>query len=1088
MATVILRPIQQPQEESFEQKLARLKARRALRRRALRETPIVYATVEMPTFVQDDGAAAARRWAEALRKREAKPVTVPEAVINENRLIALLTQVKLRKITENPLLAQLRGVTLKPLEPEAVPEPVVAPVEEVPEQPEVPTFADILRRGIAEQPIPEPEVQPEPVVAPMVVAPVVEEVAPVVEEEVTRPRPKKKKKRKQVPAFTIEEQIEAPPDVAVEPIDVAVPRVRTRAQVRRERRKKTRDQVAVEQTNANVLPTAERLFTEDTQHDIEDGPTLEQAAENPMLWKEWLADKGLEVGEVLAAWSATATMTSGMVAIAGACATPFIGSLFVPVIASALLAPVARKVTGTGVNALTGFLRQKIGVRRVAQVNPPSHQAPSSEERAQVRSAARKMGSFMWNNMASAAGAVGLAGSAGQVASAALGIVNHATSPVVVAEAAKLGLTLATDGVWGVPWWAMKAAYNVGTSPIGVTIAARFVQQKLGWDKIGGEVGTYVQNWMQEHDVGEGKVFSSLMSQNLKNQIREKFGEEAYQNFVETSWADITGFVVREYTDMVIQRGTEQLTVEGARAAAQVYEDVKDSGAMEAAVQTLAEARDLAQAATAQALEAGKSVAEAMREGTTKMWEAVTGSEAVGESTAFVLQESEISAEEERQSEEDRRTKTVEEFRAAQQARKEAKAGREADHKKRHLEAVARFHQRRIERAEEKRAELTQSLPQKLDDEIVQDTVRKQELDAQLRTGAISETEFAVAVDQLMTQDKRDQILENLTEKGLRFGGALAEGFRGLKIKPQAATVGKIIGGVMGAARQTWVNRIVGADKTEILIKDARTWERVAATGRLQSVFTRVTETVVTQGDASRAFEVGKAMGTAAGQIGMASAGTASQQASTVLTFSKQAFDALSPQAKAQVTEALKDVIETGAIAASQVVGETLATAAGAALNNIDQVSTTYTTARNTLKYAANVMGAMGDHDQASWMGWLGDGMAHLVTDYTPDLVSLQNKYLGLGEVDLGRVVGEFMRDRYILQTGKTTAELAADAANKILFGTHVPDDQKSAAREALEGMLTTTFTTADAAGQYIYGTRDPSTGAPLIENPEPNT
>ena len=44
----------------------------------------------------------------------------------------------------------------------------------------------------------------------------------------------------------------------------------------------------VEQTDTNVVGTAEPLFTKDTQHDVE--PTVEEAAENPMSWKEWLAD------------------------------------------------------------------------------------------------------------------------------------------------------------------------------------------------------------------------------------------------------------------------------------------------------------------------------------------------------------------------------------------------------------------------------------------------------------------------------------------------------------------------------------------------------------------------------------------------------------------------------------------------------------------------------------------------------------------------------------------------------------------------------------------------------------------------------
>ena len=974
-----------------------------------------------------------------------KPVTVPQAIINENRLVALLTQVRLRKVIQE------------------------APAEEE-SAPAVPTFADILRAGLEEEPVVE-----EPIVELFVAEPVAE---PVVEPEQRRRRSKRKRRRKPArvakPAFVITELVE---DVAVEPIDTVTPERPTQAQVRAARRK-TADEAVVEQTDTNVVATPEPLFTKDTQHDVNDEPTLEEAAENPMRWKEWLGDKGLEVSEVLAAWSAIGAMTSAMVAGVGVVATPFIGSLFVPVIASALLAPVARKVTGTGVSALSGYLRRQIGVRRAAQVNPSLTQPPSAEQRAQVRSAARKMGSFMWSNVTSTATAVGLAGSAGQVASAALGIVNHATSPEVVAEAAKLGVTLATDGVWGVPWWAMRATYNLGKSRIGITIASRFVMQRMGWDKVGGEVGAYVQQWMTDNEVGEGKVFSSLMSEGLKDQIREKFGEQAYQDFVETSWGNVTSFLVREYADVAVQAGAQQMTVEGARAAAHAYKDVRDSGALEAATQTLQEAQNLARTATAQALEGGQEVSEAIRAGTTKLWEAVTGSEAVGESTAFVVLESEI----EQQTEEQRRTQSREEFEAGRETREATKDARAKEHAKRHAAAVARFHERRLANAGSKRKELTQSLPEKLDQEIVADTVHRQELDAQLRLGTLTDLEHTVAMEQLMTESRKQAILENLTEKGLQFGGALAEGFRGLKIKPQAATVGKIIGGAMGAARQTWVNRIVGTDKTEILIKDAKTWERVAATGRMQSVFTRVSETVATQGDASTAFEAGKALGTAAGQIGMLSAGTAGQQVGTVLTFSKQAFDALSPQAKAQVTEAIGDILETGVGAASSVAGETLTTAAKAAVNNIDVVTTHYTTGRNMLKYAANVMGAMGDHDQASWMGWLGDGMTHLVHNYTPDLVSLQNQYLGLGEVDLGQVVGEFMRDRYILRRGATTAELASEAANKILFGTSVSEANKTGARQALETLLTTTFTTADAAGQYVYGTRDPESGAPLLE------
>lgn len=1048
MVTALI-TVQPLSDDPFEIRLAQMRQR--IRNQRLEPLP-TFQRVTLPIFLEASSDNAADRLAEALRRRslrEARKVTVPQAVINENRLLGLLTQVKLRKV-------EIAQPEPKPLSfadvLKVVPDITKVPVPEIIEVP------DIVE-------VPEVIVPPEVIEAPEIIA------APEAQKARVRHRRRKKKRV----AFKITELIEAPVDIAVEPIDTV--QRPTRAQVR-QRRRATRDQRVVEETDMNVLPTSEQLFTSDTQHDIQDEPTLEAMAENPMLWKEWLADKGLEVSEVLAAWSATGAVTSGMVAMAGAAATPFIGSLFVPIIAGALLAPVARKVTGTGVSALTGYLRQQIGVRRSAGVNPPSRASPTAEERAQVRSASRKLGAFMWRNMTSTAAAVGLAGSAGQVASAALGIVNHVTSPEVVAEAAKLGITLATDGVWGIPWWAMKATYNLGTSRIGVTIASRYVMQKMGWDKVGGHVGAYVQEWMEKNDVGEGKVFSSLMSEGLKNQIREKFGEQAYQDFVETSWANVTGFLVREYADAAVQAGAEQMTVEGARAAAHAYQDVKNSGALEAATQTLQEAQDLARTATAQALEAGAEVSEAMRAGTAKLWEAVTGSEAVGESTAFVLMESQI----EQQTEEQRRTQTLEEFRAGQVQREAARTARLEAHKKRHTEAVAQFHQRRVAESESKREQVEQSLPEKLDQEIVADTVRLQELTAQLRLGLLTEQEHAVATDQLMTPQRKEAILENLTEKGLQFGGALAEGFRGLKIKPQAATIGKIIGGAMGAARQTWVNRIVGMDKTEILIKDAKTWERVAATGRMQSIFTQVSETVLVQGDASTAFQAGKAIGSAVGQIGMATAGTAAQQVGTVLTFSKQAFDALSSADKAQVTEAIGDILDTGIVAASSVAGETLTSVAKAAVNNIDVVTTHYTTGRNMLKYAANVMGAMGDHDQASWMGWIGDGMAHLVNDYTPDLVSIQNQYLGLGEVDLGQVVGEFMRDRYILRTGKTTAELASGAANKILFGTGISEADKSSARQALETMLTTTFTTADAAGQYIYGTRDPSTGAPLIE------
>lgn len=1054
--TIVVPLLIQPEEEEFSVQLARLRRARRQRRR----NPVQFARAQMPVFltVQDDPEAAAKRWAQALQILKQQPVTIPQAVINENRLRNLLTQVKLRHVEPE--------VVLRPTAEEIVEQPeeeiIEEPVEEIIEEPE-----EI-------QPVEEPEIQPEV-------------MQPAIQRPTRVPRRRRRKKQRR-PAFVIEERIEVP-DVAVEPIDTVTVQRPTRAQVRalrrQQQRQKTSDEAAVESTDTNVVGTAEPLFTADTQHDVGDEPTLEDTAENPMRWKEWLADQGLSVSEVLVAWSATGAVTSGMVALTGAAATPFIGSLFVPVIASALLAPVARKITGTGVSAMSNFIRHQAGIRRTAQVNTPSVEPPTAEQRAQVRSAARKMGSFMWNNMTSVASAVGLAGSAGQVASAALGIVGHATSPEVVAEAIRLGLVLSTEGLWGVPWWALRAGYNVGTSRVGITIAARWVQRRLGWDRVGGEVGAFVQQCMQDHEVGEGRVFSAFMSEGLKEQIRVKFGEQAYQDFVETSWADITSFTVREYANMTIEQGSQQMTVEGARAAAQVYEGVKDSGALEAAVQTLAEARDLAQTATAQALDAGKTVTEAMREGTVKMWEAVTGSEAVAESTAFVLQESEISAQETQQLEEIRRTQTIERFREAQKVRNEAKAARALEHEKRHVEALARYHERRIKRAEERRKEVEMPLTNKLDDEIVQDTIRKQELESQLDVGAITQTEYEVSMDQLMTPEKKAAVLDNLAKKGLKFGGALTQGFDGLKIKPQAATVGKMLGGMIGAARQTWVNRIVGTDRTEIIIKDARTWERMAATGRLQSVFTRVTETVVTEGSQSEAFAAGQATGEGIGQIGLASAGTASQRTQTVLTFSKRAYDALPAAQKEEFNQALKGAISAGTIAASQVAGETLATAAGAAINNIDNVSTVYTTGRNSLRYAANVMGAMGDHDQAHWMGWIGDGVAHLVNDYTPDLVGLQNEYLGLGEVDLGQVAGAFMRDRYILRTGQTTAELAADAANKILFGTHVSDDQKGAAREALEQLLIATFTTADAAGQYVYGTRDAETGAPLIENPE---
>lgn len=888
----------------------------------------------------------------------------------------------------------------------------------------------------------------------------------------------------------------------------------------------------------HVLPTPDPLFDPDEEEE-EDGPSLDEAAENPETWRHWIADRGLTVAEVTTAWATAGYVTSALVSAT----EPMLGSCYIPAIVGALLAPLGSKVAQTGSSALFGYLRHKAGVPKQTQVFQPTAGRPTAEQRRRIRSNSRKLGSFMWRNMTSLATAMGVAGSARSVTNAALGIVNFAQEPEVVGAAMNLGITLATTGITGVPWWAWRTARGLITSRLAITQASGWVARYLGWDKVGGKIGQFVQEWMEKNDLGKGKVFSWAMSENLKRQIREKFGEEAYQDFVETSWANIMNWTIREFANMAVKQGTDTMTKEMAKGMVQAYTDIKDGSALESATQTLQDAQNLASSATAQALTAGKSVSDAMQAGITKAWEAVVGPESVvaPQPTSPRLQalENQLMQMDEMtpanvdlvdealaaggveltaggaimlrgpaespEAEANRRAVMRarlrqgglagirEQIRARKEQEAEADAARAAAFRARREDPAyqKRQHDLRLLRAAAVKDAISKPLTQKMDEEIERDAVTKRALDRQLARKEITPEEYANEVKPLMTPEKKKNVLNDLTKKAMGFGGALVEGLGGIKINPQAATVMRIAGGAIGLARQTWVNRIVGADKTEIVFKDARTWERVASVGRLQSVFTRVSRQVVTHGDPSQAAKIGAAAGEAIGKIGIYSGGTAGQQVRQVWRFNREVYMALPDSAKQQVRDLLKSAAESGIAAAAAVAGETVAAAASVALNNFETATTSYTTGRNFILYASQVMGAMGYHDETTWMGYLGDGIAHLMRK-SPDLVELQKEYLGMHEVDLGIVAGEFIRDRYIRRTGETTAQLSARMANQILFGTDVTEEDKGVARKSLEQLLITAFTTVDAGMQAAFSTRDPSSGEalppPLIENPPTET
>jgi hypothetical protein len=149
---------------------------------------------------------------------------------------------------------------------------------------------------------------------------------------------------------------------------------------------------------------------------------------------------------------------------------------------------------------------------------------------------------------------------------------------------------------------------------------------------------------------------------------------------------------------------------------------------------------------------------------------------------------------------------------------------------------------------------------------------------------------------------------------------------------------------------------------------------------------------------------------------------------------------------------------------AVQVGGiQTLTSATG-----LDWYASWYTGLRGVLKMTGNIMQGASEAYTTEGLGkQVLSGMGTLINDYAlhyaPDLAKLRSEYLGIPEVDLGKVVTTFIVNKYILRSNQSNAQLAAEAVNSILFGTEGSSAEQNQLRNRLESWIVSLFDGIDS-------------------------
>lgn len=572
-------------------------------------------------------------------------------------------------------------------------------------------------------------------------------------------------------------------------------------------------------------------------------------------------------------------------------------------------------------------------------------------------------------------------------------------------ELARSATSLYINGMWGVPSFLVGRVMSLASSEWAWMRVVQMVSARVGWNTIGGRVGKAIHEYLSASERAQVPV----LPERVREVAKQALGDERVESWVETTWAEMASGLARDYVDIAANRATLAIGRAGydvmgqaASDIGKVYQNSTDGG-ISATFSAIANARDRAYEGFVSGMEATRSAYEGLKGAVQGGYSSVFGPV----SDTLGAPETEIGPQITPEQQRDVARLLHREAVERAEQRREAREARQAEG----VEQIKAAQVQEIKNA------LAQEQALEVQQRAVQQQITDIETQATIRGKEETTVQEEVLLDSLKIQ--RDELqrsidtAKQLRETAFKIGGVGAQAFKGVTISAMAPQVLKMTGKLTGAAVDA-INPFL---------------------------------------DAKNIANIGGVVGAGVGAAATLEEGNVLKG---TLAFAGE-----------------KQVLEAASSAAQAVGLETISAATATVANNVDWATSWYTGIRNTLRMTGNIMQGAADAYQVSgdtFSAQILGGMGSLINDYiikySIDLAQLKAQFLGIPEVDLGKVVTNFIISKYILRTSSSNARLAADALNSIFYGTSATPGEQNAVREKLEGWLINLFEGIDSLTQ----------------------